>query len=68
MKRFFLFYGYIHYPSGGMDDFKGSFDTFEEAKESLDNLHGIENDWLSHWGQIYDIVEGKMVWTNSYCD
>jgi hypothetical protein len=32
MKPFWLFAGDYYYPSGGMDDFKDSFDTLEAAK------------------------------------
>jgi hypothetical protein len=31
MKRYLLFTGNQYYPSGGWSDFKGSFDTVEEA-------------------------------------
>lgn len=31
MKRFLLFYNECYYPSGGWDDFKGSFNTEAEA-------------------------------------
>lgn len=30
-KRYMLFAGSEYYPSGGMDDLKGTFDTVEEA-------------------------------------
>jgi hypothetical protein len=31
MKRYALFAGDTYYPSGGWYDFRGSFDSFEEA-------------------------------------
>lgn len=31
MKRFLLFAGFNYYPEGGWSDFRGSFDTAEEA-------------------------------------
>lgn len=34
LKRFLLFTYDDFYPSGGWNDFKGSFDTLEEAKEA----------------------------------
>jgi hypothetical protein len=38
MKRFLVF-GYDNwYPSGGWDDFRGEFDTLEEAKDFADKL------------------------------
>lgn len=44
------------YPQGGMRDFKGDFDTLEEAQAK-----GME--LTDPWGQlhIYDSVEGKIV-------
>jgi hypothetical protein len=35
MKRFLVFYGDQYYPAGGWGDFKGEFDTFEEAVKFL---------------------------------
>ena len=41
MKRYLLFATAQYYPNGGWDDFKGNFDTREEAekegKERLEN-------------------------------
>jgi hypothetical protein len=31
MKKYLLFLGDCYYPGGGWNDFKGSFDTIEEA-------------------------------------
>jgi hypothetical protein len=35
MKRYWLFFWDTYYPSGGMNDFLGSFDSVEEAKNHL---------------------------------
>lgn len=34
MKKFLLFGYDAYYPSGGWNDFEGSFDTIDEAKEN----------------------------------
>lgn len=64
MKRYFLFYGDRYYVGGGMYDFVADFDTIEEARKYLyDELipdWGI--DWDDYVMQIFDIVEGKIVW------
>jgi len=33
MKRYLLFTGDFHYPDGGMDDFRGDFDSIDEAQD-----------------------------------
>jgi len=35
MKQFMAFYGSIYYPSGGMDDFIGDYDTQEDALAAI---------------------------------
>lgn len=51
MKRFWLFSGYDYYPDGGMNDFEGSFDSFEEAEGSIKPVRD--------WSQIFDTATGK---------
>lgn len=48
MKRFLLFGGDTYYPRGGMDDFKGDYDTIDEAKNEA--LLKRYCDWI----HIYD--------------
>ena len=52
-KRYLVFAWYDYYPSGGMYDCKGSFDTVEEARK-------CEGEFCSGWDQtsVYDRVEG----------
>lgn len=54
MERYMLFSFDTYYPSGGMSDFIGSYDTIEAAMnaEFRDNYH------------IYDTVTNKIVRTN----
>jgi hypothetical protein len=47
--RYLLFAGCQYYPSGGWDDFKGSFDTIDEAKEQIKILD------IEDWWHIVDL-------------
>lgn len=53
MKRYLLFCGSRYYPSGGMEDFEGSFDSPEDAKDGF-----IPELFYDSWAHVYD-VEGK---------
>jgi len=46
MKPFLLFAGDFYYPSGGMDDLRGAFETLDDAKAAH---HG--HDWahVAEW-------------------
>lgn len=48
MKPFWLFGGDIYYPSGGMEDFAGSFDSLDEAKAAP-----IPGEPDFRWAHIY---------------
>jgi hypothetical protein len=52
MKPYLVFAGDVYYPLGGFDDFKGSFDTLEEAQAAIP-----EDDFT--WGHI--VHEGAIV-------
>jgi len=57
MKRYLAFYGAVYYPSGGMDDFIGDFDTKEEAIEKIQKHHKEEtyrDTWEYAWANVYD--------------
>jgi hypothetical protein len=43
--KYLLFAGHTYYPSGGWYDYRGTYDTVEEAKGHFDN------DW-DDWAQI----------------
>ena len=51
MKRFLLFAGFIECPDGGWQDFKGSFDTLEEATSKGEAQH---TDDRIEWWHIVD--------------
>ncbi len=55
MKRFVVFKFDQYYPSGGWNDFTGSFDTVEEARASI-----VERSHFDH-AQILDSQEFKVV-------
>lgn len=53
MKRYLAFYGTHYYPSGGMGDFIGDFDTCDEAEKACDQKHKEEKDY-SAYGCVWD--------------
>ncbi len=55
MKRFLIFAGNDHYPSGGMGDFIDDFDTIDEVKDYM--INALYFDWY----QFYDQQERKEV-------
>ena len=64
MKRFLVFSGDEYYPKGGMEDFQGSFDTFQEAKNFADTVKDCTGK-LYDWYHIYDGEENYIV---EYCE
>jgi hypothetical protein len=58
MKRYFAFYGDCYYPSGGMDDFIGDYDTKEQAIEATEKAHLEERhddlSWEWGWCNVWD--------------
>ncbi len=48
---YLLFYGSIYYPTGGACDFRGSFDTIEEAKAARASQ---QEDCGYSWAHITD--------------
>jgi len=65
MKRYLVFYGDNYYPSGGMSDLLGSFDTLTEGVIALENKNDKEwnGEWDYSWGHISDGV--RIVWDTS---
>jgi hypothetical protein len=55
MKRFLVFSGWYYQDLGGWLDFKGSFDTVEDAKVFLTKNENYE------WCQIVDGITGEIV-------
>ena len=51
---YFLFAGLMVHPLGGMDDYRGGFDTVEEAQQAFAGL-GYS------WAQVACLMDGDMV-------
>ena len=58
IKRFVLMAGSVYYPSGGFDDYKGSYDTEHEARLKLEEWKKRE---YYYWYHIFDLELGKNV-------
>lgn len=56
MKRFLLFAGRDYYPSKGVGDLIGSFDTVEEAQQAAPIA-----DEYTDWSQVYDGERDRVV-------
>ena len=57
MKRYFAFHGQVYYPSGGMGDFIGDFDTEDAAYKAILAAEGKPAESLRFkftWGEIWD--------------
>ncbi len=59
MKRYWLFISDQYYPSGGMCDFVGDYDTIEEAKEVSKPIHGKDMQYTAY--HILDIQDRIIV-------
>lgn len=58
MKRYLLFAGEEYYPSGGWNDFRGAFDTLEEARLAAFEPRGCE---YGYWFHVVDTQTMKEV-------
>jgi hypothetical protein len=63
-KRYIVFAYNQYYPSGGWNDYQGSYETVDEAKAAAKNLregnfalHG----WEYEYTQIVDLETGRTV-------
>jgi len=70
LKRYVACNGSVYYPSGGMDDFFGDFDTQDEAVAAVtahaekENPHDTEDLWRYSWAHVWDSAERRNVWEN----
>jgi hypothetical protein len=70
MKRYLAFYGSVYYPSGGMEDFIGDYDTEKDALNAITEKLNTDKDyydteekrWQYCWAHIYDTETRKEVW------
>lgn len=73
MKRYLAFKGDTYYPSQGMGDFYGDYDTKEEAVESLlrsdEDAHLWEY-WETnlHYGVVWDSETKYDVWDHWFLE
>lgn len=60
MKRYFLFINDLYYPSTGMDDFIGDFDTIKDVKDEIIKKlgkHSICKETIVIWdSEIREII------------
>jgi hypothetical protein len=56
MKRYWLFGGNSYYPNGGMGDFRGSYDSREEAIEAGKAIKVSH----SNWYHVFDSQENEI--------
>lgn len=57
MERYYLFAGMTYYPGQGWEDFRGSFETIEDAVQETVSL----NFGMYSWFQVVDGATGVMV-------
>ena len=70
MKRYWAYYGDIHYPIGGYWDFINYFDTKEEAVDAVIeickrenvNTHDKDGLWHYNWAHVLDAETKEIVW------
>ncbi len=65
MKNYLAFYGSVYYPSGGMADFIGDYDTLEEAIESINQKHNKCHNvnWDCNWANVWSVSDRIEVYT-----
>lgn len=60
--RYMLFAGYNYYPEGGMNDFRGRFDTMVQAIQAIGAAHS-RYEWFNildtETGRVYDHYEAN---------
>lgn len=61
--RYWLFAGHFYYPGCAFEDFHGSFNDLELAKEKADEL---ERERGLDWYSIIDIYARKQVWPKEW--
>lgn len=59
VQRYLVFAGDQYYPSGGWNDFKGSYLTQEDAWDALVQLFATSG---CDWCHVVDAVSGKVVY------
>lgn len=65
-KRYLLFEGQDYYPDEAWSNFKGFFDSIEEAKQAVEDKDAFEKECkgCASWVEIVDTFTEKIVWEN----
>ena len=66
MKKYLAFYGAVYYPSGGMDDFIGDYETLEEAIQAINKKHkedSYRETWEYAWANVWNTEDRIEVYT-----
>lgn len=64
MKRYLLFSGNSHYPSGGVNDYIKSFPSMGAIEQHLKDLY--EKDKSPDWANALDVVTGTRYTIDMY--
>jgi len=62
MKQFIAFAGFNYYPSGGIHDMKGDYDSIDDAVDRIkewlieDSGDNLEDALIHYWWHIYDVT------------
>ncbi len=69
MKRFLAFYNQDYYPSGGMNDFIGDFETLEEAvnavtEKDTTQRNAIKASWEKQGNFTYEWKQFEDMWAH----
>lgn len=62
MSKYILFAGSHYYPEGGMNDYRGTFNSIEEAKSHFTTVK--KSFW--GWGQIVKQTDEALEWEDQY--
>lgn len=57
MERYALFAGSFYYPSGGWNDFKGTYHTVQEAVDYIEAYANSDEEY--DWYHVIDLATGK---------
>ncbi len=65
MKRYWLFAAGRYYPEGGMYDFRGAYDSVEEARQDAASF-SVARELDEPWWQVVDTRLGVVVASEIY--
>lgn len=64
MKRYILFAGEWYYPSGGVYEIVGVYETEQQVLQAHDQEHRQGEGWAVNWAHILDIETHRVrVWS-----